>query len=374
MNQSLWALASPSACVSLLAADEPAAKPEDAPAIPAETNPYLAKPGLTAAQLTDWVLRMLDKPKSIQKRPGFTAAVVDACDRILAENSGAKETEKLVAIENKLEVLHRAACEDDAECDKQLAAFVAQLKDDPRPRVARTIGFFLQERKVLDACASNDIKQEEVTKLLKELKEYFTKEKLEAKHLRMASGTVELINRLEDGDAREEHFASFGQVFGKSSDKELARYGKRLAKKPGVQESDLVGKPLELAGNTFEGAPFLWDKYRGKVVLVDFWATWCGPCRKELPNVVALREKLKDQGLEVVGVSVDKDLDALGQFLEEHKLPWETLAGEEAQDLADKYGIRGIPTMMVVDQEGIVVAVAHNSAALRPHIEKLLKK
>jgi thiol-disulfide isomerase/thioredoxin len=141
-----------------------------------------------------------------------------------------------------------------------------------------------------------------------------------------------------------------------------------------VLESDLVGKPLELVANTFEGNPFNWEKYRGKVVLVDFWATWCGPCRKELPNVIALREKLKDQGFEVVGVSVDKDLDVLATFFEEHQHPWETLAGEEAQELADKYGVRGIPTMMLVDQKGIVVAVAHSSGALRPHAEKLLKK
>lgn len=374
LESRLYALMSPAGWFSFLAAEDTPPAKEAAPVVPAETNPYLAKPGQTSAQLTDWVLRMLDKPKTIQKRPGFTAAVVDACDRILADKVGAKEVEQFVAIENKLEALHRAACADDAECDKQLAAFVALLKDDTRPRVARGLDFFLQERKVLDACANAELKQADVANLLQELKEYFAQEKLAGKHLRMASGTVELINKLEDGDAREEHFTGFGQTFGKSTDKELARYGKRLAKKPGVLESDLVGKPLELVAKTFAGDAFSWEKYRGKVVLVDFWATWCGPCRKELPNVVALREQLKDQGFEVVGVSVDKDLEALGEFLDEHKLPWETLAGEEAQDVADKYGVRGIPTMMLVDQKGVIVAVSHSSGALRPHAEKLLKK
>jgi thiol-disulfide isomerase/thioredoxin len=336
----------------------------------AEVNPYLAKPDLNAMQLTDWVLRMLDKPKTIQSRPGFAAAIAEACDRVLADKT-AKETLHLVAIENKLATLHRAACAGDDKADQQLTAFVAQLKDDARPRVAREKSFFQQERKVLEA---SDKKPEELAALLKELQEYYAKEKLAAKHLRMASATVDLINKLEDGDAREKHFAEFGQIYAKSSDKELARYGKKLAKKPETKESDLVGKPLELAGNTADGKAFAWEKYRGKVVIVDFWATWCGPCRKEMPNVKALREKLKDKGFEVVGVSVDKDLEALDTYLEENEIPWETLAGDEAGELAEKYGVRGIPTMMLIDQKGNVVAVAHNIAALAPQAEKLLAK
>ncbi|QDU31594.1 Thiol:disulfide interchange protein TlpA [Anatilimnocola aggregata] len=349
---------------------EEAAEVKDAAATPPEPNAYLAKPDLTSTQLTDWLLRMLDKPKTIQARPGFTAAIVDACDRILADK-GAKESEQLLAIENKLAILHTAACNDDAIADEQLKEFVAALKDDTRPRVARETAFYLQERKVLDAAA---LTPEECAKLLPELQAYYGKEKLAAKHLRMASGTVELINKLADGDAREKHFTEFGTLFAKSSSKELARYGKKLAQKPETKESDLVGKPLELVGNLADGTPFAWEKYRGKVVIVDFWATWCGPCRKEMPNVKALREKLKDKGFEVVGVSVDKDEEALATYLEENEIPWETLAGEEAGELATKYGVRGIPTMMLVDQQGNVVAVAHNIAALAPQAEKLLAK
>ncbi len=362
LDRQLAAILSPASWFAVLSADE--TEPT------AEVNPYLAKPDLNSTQLTDWVLRMLDKPKTIQKRPGFAAAIAEACDRVLADKE-AKETLHLVAIENKLATLHHAACNGDDKADQQLAAFVGQLRDDARPRVARETAFFLQERKVLDA---SDKKPEELAALLKELQDYYAQEKLTAKHLRMASATVDLINKLEDGDAREKHFAEFGQIYAKSSDKELARYGKKLAKKPETKESDLVGKPLELAGNTADGNPFAWEKYRGKVVIVDFWATWCGPCRKEMPNVKALREKLKDKGFEVVGVSVDKDLEALDTYLEENEIPWETLAGDEAGELAEKYGVRGIPTMMLIDQKGNVVAVAHNVAALAPQTEKLLAK
>jgi thiol-disulfide isomerase/thioredoxin len=332
-------------------------------------NPYSAQPGLTTEQLSAYILKMLDKPKSIQARPGFCAAVCEACDRLMGANPPATQAEFFVAAEAKFEALHKQACTGDAEADQQLAAFVAKMKADERPRIARQVAFFEQERKVLDAIEGP---MESVPEVLKELQEYYAQEKLGPKHLRMASSTVALINRLEDGDAREKHFGEFGKTFATSSDKELARYGKKLAKKPAATESDLVGQSLELSGTTASGGAFAWETYRGKVVLVDFWATWCGPCRREMPNVKALHEKLRERGFAVVGVSLDEDQEALAAYLEENAIAWETLAGEGTQQLAEKYGVRGIPTMMLIDKEGKIAGVAHNVAALAPIAEKLL--
>lgn len=354
---------------ALLTADPPADQPAATPAAedPA-INPYKAKPGQSSTQLIEYVLKMLDKPKTIQTRAGFGDAVVEACDRVLKADPPAKETEQLVAAESKFSVLHREACNGNDAADKQLQAFVEELKSDARPRIAREVAFYQLERKAIDAA---NLPLDQVPAVIKELQDYLAKEKLVGKHLRLASTTVALINRLESGDEREKHFVSFGGTFAKSSDKELARYGKKLAKKPAAQESDLVGKPLELDGTTAKGLPFAWEGYRGKVVIVDFWATWCGPCRREMPNVKAFFEKHKEKGFEVVGVSLDQDQEALATYIEENQLPWETLAGD-TQPLAEKYGVRAIPTMMLVDKTGKIVGVAHNLAALTPMAEKLL--
>jgi thiol-disulfide isomerase/thioredoxin len=366
---------------ALLAAEEPgaaepaaaepaaeAAKPVDA-ADDTSINPYSAKPGLSTEELANFVLKMLDKPQTIQGRPGFAEAVCEACDRIMTADPPAKEVHYFIAAETKLATLHKQAVLGDAEADKQLIEVVASLAGDERPRIARQVAFFQQERKVLDAV---EAPLADLPAILKSLEEYYAKEPLTARHLRMASTTVALINRLESGDEREQHFAKFGELYAKSSDKALAKYGKKIAKKPAATESELVGQPLELAGTTAKGGVFAWEAYRGKVVLVDFWATWCGPCRREMPNVKALAERLGPQGFEVVGVSLDEDQEALAAYLEENAIAWETLAGEGTQDLATKYSVRGIPTMMLVDREGKIVAVAHNVAALTPLAEKLL--
>jgi hypothetical protein len=208
----------------LFAADPPAAAPLDETA-----NPYRAKPELTASQLVAFIEKMLDRPQAIQTRAGFADAVVEACDRVLAASPPASEREQLTAIESKFVVLHREACDGKEAADKQLNEFAEQLKGDARPAVAREVEFFQLERRVIDA---KELPVEEIPAMLKDVEAYVAKEKLTGKHLRLASSTTAVINRLENDDEREAHFATFGKLFAKSSDKELVRYGKKLAKKP----------------------------------------------------------------------------------------------------------------------------------------------
>ena len=334
-------------------------------------NPYLAKPDLSAEQLLKYVEKMRDKPKSIQGRPGFAAAMVDACDRILAFQPPASDAQLLAATEYKLAAIHHQACAGDEAADKQLAELAKQLHADPRPRLAHEAKFLMLETKVLQA---RDLPVVQIPPLLKEVLDFSASEKMTAKHLRLASSTVALINKIENGDEREKYFSQFGALFAKSSDKQLARYGRKLAEKPETSESDLIGQPLELAGSTAKGNPFPWESYRGKVVIVDFWATWCGPCRKEMPHMKELYERLHAKGLEVVGVSLDQDEGALADYLAENQIPWETLAGDGVQELAKKYGVRGIPSLMLVDKQGKIIAVAHQLDTIVPEAEKLLDK
>ena len=133
---------------------------------------------------------------------------------------------------------------------------------------------------------------------------------------------------------------------------------------PGFAETDIAGKPLSL------------DAYRGKVVLVDFWATWCGPCVAELPNVLEAYRKYHDRGFQIIGISLDKDLNALTAFIKGHDMSWPQYFDGKGWEnkLAAKYGIRSIPTTFLLDGKGRIVARDLRGNALPAELAKLLGK
>jgi len=151
-------------------------------------------------------------------------------------------------------------------------------------------------------------------------------------------------------------------------------YYVELAKKHGAEENldrfvaiarrlRLPGNALKIEGDTVDGKPLDWESYRGRVVLVDFWATWCGPCCRELREIRKLYDKFHDKGFEVIGVSHDDDRAAVEAFLEKEKLPWVNLFrdGERRPPVVEYYGIHGIPHCILVDRDGKVIKEGLNS-------------
>ena len=135
-----------------------------------------------------------------------------------------------------------------------------------------------------------------------------------------------------------------------------------------------VGKRLEMAGKIFgSGAAFDLASLKGKYVLVDFWATWCGPCVAEIPNVKKAFEAYKDKGFEVVGVSLDDDADALKKFIADEGLTYSMiLDGEDGHGFAQKYGIFSIPTIFLLDREGVIIATGLRGDALEKKLKELI--
>lgn len=118
----------------------------------------------------------------------------------------------------------------------------------------------------------------------------------------------------------------------------------------------LKKEPLDLKFVDMSGKEVDLTKLRGKVVLIDFWATWCKPCLDDLPNVMAAHKKYKDKGLEIVGVSWDHQKEDLEAFLKEFSMNWpQYFEGNGGGDaISRRFGIMGIPTQWLVDKKGFV--------------------
>lgn len=144
-----------------------------------------------------------------------------------------------------------------------------------------------------------------------------------------------------------------------------------------VRRLQLIGAPLKLSGRTFDGQDFQIESYRGKVVLVDYWATWCGPCVAEYPQIRELWEKYNAAGFEVVGVSMDDDRSSLAKYIKEKSVPWVILNDEEQggkHPSTEYYNIQTVPAMFLIGRDGNVITTKVEVSKLEALLREALSK
>jgi len=113
------------------------------------------------------------------------------------------------------------------------------------------------------------------------------------------------------------------------------------------------------------------EQLRGKVVVIDFWATWCGPCRVEMPRMVQLYEKYHNSGFEIIGVSLDKSWKPVTRYRKSQGMQW-PIALDKYRVTTKKWGVPYIPTLVLIDQNGVIVADSLRAGTLEPYLRKYL--
>ncbi len=143
-----------------------------------------------------------------------------------------------------------------------------------------------------------------------------------------------------------------------------------------IRRLDSIGKAIPLAGKSLDGSPLDLRSYRGKVVVVQYWATWCGPCKDDMKKLAELYAKYNRNGFEVIGVNLDSSNDLAKAYVTQQRIPWKILADGDGLDgrLANEMGVNTLPLMLLVDGEGKVVSRSLYITEVEDELKRLLTK
>ncbi len=308
------------------------------------------------------------------------AAIAEAAGRVIAQTQPG-DADFAQAVSFRFAALDTLTRLDEPGAAAAHAAFAESLVDCPDETVAgqaRKIALAAHIDAVLESGRPEDV-MPLITRIAALLREAADDEDLAAAEADIAETAADLVtkfSRLPGGDAAAAAaLETFLPIFEASANVDVQRTGKGLA---GMHRRlSLPGNPMTITGTLLSGEPFDQQTLEGKVVLVDFWATWCGPCVAEMANLEAEYAKWHDKGFEVVGVSLDEDRDTLEEFVRSKKIPWPVLYEEPngpdwQHPLSTHYGITGIPTVILIGRDGNVITLDARGKKLGATLERLL--
>jgi len=356
-------------------APEPAAE-KSAPEAKAKSDPFAVSKG-TPEELLKYIEELKHaRPTSDSREVVLdfskkqSGALLEAADKILAAKP--KDEEAQTAVQYKVLALGMLDRLGDPGAAKKLDALPAELAKAGFPGLVRDarillLGWRLRRTPPTDKDA--------LAKLAAEVQACLAEGELDRSAAGLAVQTATTVESAGDTQLAVRTYSELAKTFSKSEDRDIAKLVAVM--RGAARRLALPGKPFSLTGTTVDGKPLDWKRYAGKVVLVDFFATWCPPCRAEMPNIQENYDAYHARGFDVISISLDQDRKALEDYLQEHPHPWTVVldASEAAgtdQSLATYYGIIGIPQTVLVGRNGKVVTLQARGPQLGQELEKLL--
>jgi thiol-disulfide isomerase/thioredoxin len=303
-------------------------------------------------------------------------SVVDGFQELM-NTAGQTEPVFYAGQEAAMMLRHAGNAEDAVRLLQTLSAAFSDHESEPLAREARAVAkqarLLLFDAKFRETLMSGAGDTDDLVAMAHEL---LTEEAVDPTALAMIMQAAQQLEFSGKVDSARELYAKVASATKDSDQSDQVAADLESAQK----RLDLLGRPFEVEGIIVggDGEALDWEQYQGKVVLVDFWATWCGPCLQEVPNMKKNYARYQDLGFEIMGINLDSDLETVEAFLKAQPLPWPTVVSDQEDEFgfenpnAVRCGVRAIPFLVLVDQEGEVAALHVRDKSLDEKLAELL--